>query len=115
MVGWCCDRTPPRAISLFVWNAPATDLHLLVIALGSFLCAASLSKVIGQRWHSLPEAGKEFYRDVAARDAQRHAQQKLQLQQQTAVVVPPSYWRMSTKSSSDADESSDSLYQYISG
>ena len=60
---------------------------------------------------------------MAARDAERHAQQKLQLQlqlqQQTAAVGPQSYYTMSTTSSSseiDGNEtSSDSLYQYISG
>ena len=97
------------------WDALIAYLHLLL----GLSFSRSLSKVIGQRWHSLPEAGKEFYRDVAARDAQRHAQQKLQLQQQqTAAVVPQSYYMSTTSSSSeiDGDEtSSESLYQYISG
>ena len=35
----------------------------------------SLSKVIGNRWRSLSDEGKEFYRDVAARDAARQARQ----------------------------------------
>ena len=35
----------------------------------------SLSKVIGNRWRSLSDEGKEFYRDVSARDAARQARQ----------------------------------------
>ena len=41
-----------------------------------------LSKVIGQRWRGLSDDGKEFYRDVAGRDAARYAREFAEHQQQ---------------------------------
>jgi hypothetical protein len=41
-----------------------------------------LSKVIGQRWRGLSDDGKEFYRDVAGRDAARYAREVAEQQQQ---------------------------------
>ena len=79
----------------------------------------SLSKVIGERWRKLPDEGKEFYRDVAARDAQRHALQQLQAQQQqqqTLFIVSNDDDDDDTSvNNSDASPLDEDAYVYSSG